>query len=133
MYFISNSGDGRSSVCVSVCVCVWGGGGGHSVRVFILMLENIRQNTIGINLPGAGTAKLLACADDTTFLVSSNKKVSGFKLNVSKTVVMGLGKWKNKADYPFGIAGKNEINIIIRVNIHKHRQPNTTKDNGKTY
>ena len=38
-------------------------------------------------------------------------KGSWSKLNVSKTVAMGLGKWKNKADYPFGIEGKNEIKI----------------------
>ena len=86
------------------------------------LLENIRQNTTGINLPGAGRAKLIA--DDTTFLVSSNNEIikimdifhlfgrgSGSKLNVSKTVAMGLGKWMNKADYPFGIEGKNEIKI----------------------
>ena len=36
-------------------------------------------------------------------------KGSGSKLNVSKTVAMGLEKWKNKADYPFEIEGKNEI------------------------
>ena len=84
-------------------------------------LENIRQNTTGINIPGTDRTKLLAYADDTTFLVSSNKEIikikdifnlfgkgSGSKLNVSKTVAMGLGKWKNKADYPFGIEGKNE-------------------------
>ena len=28
-----------------------------------------------------------------------------------KTVAMGIGKWKNKADYPFGIEGKNENKI----------------------
>ena len=38
-------------------------------------------------------------------------KGSGSKLNVSKTVAMGLEKWKNKADYPFEIEGKNEIKI----------------------
>ena len=88
------------------------------------LLENIRQNTTGINIPGNDRAKLLAYADDTTFLVSSNNEIikimdifhlfgkgSGSKLNVSKTVAMGLGKWKNKADYPFGIEGKNEIKI----------------------
>ena len=69
------------------------------------LLENIRQNTTGIYLPGAGRAKLSVYADDTTFLVSSNNgiikimdifhlfgKGSGSKLNVSKTVAMGLGK-----------------------------------------
>ena len=68
--------------------------------------------------------KLLAYADDTTFLVGSDNEIikimvifhlfgkgSGSKLNVSKTVAMGLGKWKNKADYPFGIEGKSEIKI----------------------
>ena len=38
-------------------------------------------------------------------------KGSGSKLNVSKTVAMGLGKLRNKADYPFGIEGMNEIKI----------------------
>ena len=68
--------------------------------------------------------KLLAYADHTTFLVSSNNEIikimdifhlfgkgSGSKLNVSKTVSMGLEKWKSKADYAFGIEGKNEIKI----------------------
>ena len=36
------------------------------------LLENMRQNTTGINLPGAGRARLSVYADDTTFLVSSN-------------------------------------------------------------
>ena len=63
-------------------------------------------------------------ADDTTFLVSENNEImkimdifhlfgkgSGSKLSVSKTVAMGLGKWKNKAGYPFAIEGKNRIQI----------------------
>ena len=38
-------------------------------------------------------------------------KSSGPKLNLEKALAMGLGKWKNKADYSFGIEGKNEIKI----------------------
>ena len=38
-------------------------------------------------------------------------KCSGPKLNLEKALAMGLGKWKNKADYRFGIEGKNEIKI----------------------
>ena len=49
-------------------------------------------------------------------------KGSGFKLNVSKTVAMGLGKWKNKADCPFGIEGKNKIKIYELT--FTNRQPN---------
>ena len=88
------------------------------------LLEKIRQNHTGIALPGGTSATLTAYADDTTFFVKSNKeityildtfklfgKASGSKLNIQKTVTMGLGKWKNKADYPFGISGKSEIKI----------------------
>ena len=38
-------------------------------------------------------------------------KRSGPKLNLEKALATGLGKWKNKADYRFGIEGKNEIKI----------------------
>ena len=38
-------------------------------------------------------------------------KCSGPKLNLEKALAMGLGKWKNKADYCFGIEGKNKIKI----------------------
>ena len=38
-------------------------------------------------------------------------KCSGPKLNIEKALATGLGKWKNKADYSFGIEGKNEIKI----------------------
>ena len=66
----------------------------------------------------------MAYADDATFFVKTNYEIrqiidaftlfgkgSGSKLNLEKTVAMGIGKWKNKADYPFGIEGKNEIKI----------------------
>ena len=40
------------------------------------LLENIRQNTTCVNIPGNDWAKLLAYADDTTFLVSSKKLIT---------------------------------------------------------
>ena len=66
--------------------------------------------------------KVAAYADDTTFFVKTNYEIwqiidaftlfgkgSGSKLNLEKAVAIGLGKWKKKADYPFGIEEKNEI------------------------
>ena len=69
--------------------------------------------------------KVAAYADDaTSFFIKANYemrqiidaftlfgKCSGPKLNLEKALAMGLGKWKNKADYSFGIEGKNEIKI----------------------
>ena len=88
------------------------------------LLQKIRSLDIGIILPGGMNKTLIAYADDTTFLVKSNSEIemiintfnhfgegSGSKINIQKTSVMGLGNWKNKADYPFGLIGKNNMKV----------------------
>ena len=72
------------------------------------LLEYIRQKITGIDMPGHKMEKVAACADDATFFVKTNYEIrqiidaftlfgegSGSKLNLEKTVAMGLGKWKN--------------------------------------
>ena len=39
------------------------------------LLENIRKNTLGIDLPGFSKAKLVAYENDTIFLVSANSQI----------------------------------------------------------
>ena len=88
------------------------------------LLEYIREKITSINIPGQKKEKVAAYADDATFFVKTNYEIrqiidaftlfgkgSGSKLYLEKTVAMGIGKWKDKADYPFGIEGKNEIKI----------------------
>ena len=88
------------------------------------LLEKIRSLEIGLTLPGVTNKTLIAFADDTTFFLNSNRKIeiiintfnhfgegSGSKINIQKTTVMGLGHWKNKADYPFGLIGKNNMKV----------------------
>ena len=88
------------------------------------MLEYIKQKITGIDIPGQKKEKVAAYADDVTFFVKTNYEIqqiidaftlfgkgSGSKLNLEKTVAMGLGKWKNIPDYLFGVEGKNEIKI----------------------
>ena len=80
------------------------------------LLEKIRadESIAGMVTPGGqDRLKLLAYADDTTFLTTKisdihkiirhfdgHGKASGSKINVKKSAIMGVGKWKNKADFP---------------------------------
>ena len=101
-------------------------------------LEQIRQNPqiTGIRLPGSTEKKLAAYADDTEFFPSNNSsirnilqtfteygQVSGARINVGKSQIMGVGAWKNKTDFPFEILQVNNMKIYgITFSCHP-RQP----------
>lgn len=90
------------------------------------LLENIRQdNSIkGLYIPNTVGKKILAYADDTTFLVQTEKAIqtviekfnnfgkgSGGKINVEKSKVMGIGKWKGKDNYNIDITITDKLRI----------------------
>jgi hypothetical protein len=37
--------------------------------------------------------------------------VSGAKMNIQKSLIMGLGRWKNKTDYPFNLTATQQFKI----------------------
>lgn len=93
-------------------------------------LESVRSDPsiIGINIPGRSfsTIKVKAYADDTTFFPSSEQDIenilkkftlfgeaSGSKININKSSVMGLGKWKFKENCAFRIVDKIKICGIV--------------------
>ena len=99
--------------------------------LYILVAEvlgcNIRaSNSIeGFRLPGGPLFKLVQYADDTTCFVHdlfSLQKLldltntygsgTGAKLNLSKTEVMWLGKYANRADKPLGLNCVNKMKIL---------------------
>ena len=80
----------------------------------------------GFIMPGGGKVqKVTAFADDSNFTLQDNESVdrvvrwydyygkgSGAKLNKGKCKGMYMGKWKNKADHPFGISWVDKIKIF---------------------
>jgi hypothetical protein len=102
------------------------------------VLEKIRgdKHIKGSLIPGMGERKLLAYADDTLFFPPNNSSIenilntfqvfgsgSGAKINVQKSLIMGLGKWKNKTDYPFRLTTTQHMKIY---GITYHSNPNHT-------
>ena len=91
------------------------------------LLENIRQDSTikGLKLPNIADKKILAYADDTTFLLQSEKaiktvmekfidfgKASGGKINTDKSKVMGAGQWVGKDDY------NTDITVVDKLKIY---------------
>jgi hypothetical protein len=96
------------------------------VLVLEPVLEKIRQDPLikGTHIPGVGEKKLLAYADDTVFFPTSMSSIqnifktfesygtiSGSEINVRKSHIMGIGKWKNQSDFPFSLIQTNNIKI----------------------
>jgi len=106
-------------------------GCGLSPLLYVLSIEpfaiKIRQDTHikGLDLPGTDSeSRLSQYADDTTCIITSitsasriifisdlYSQASGALLNKSKSRAMWLGKWKNKADNPFGLQWVQSIKI----------------------
>ena len=115
-----------------------------SMMLYVLslepLLESIRldNNITGIKIPGQGTQKLLAFADDTNFFPSNTASIqhtidhfksfgraSGTKINTNKSKAMGLGKWGNFADIE-GIQWVEEIKLF-GITYTKDRNQKCTK------
>jgi hypothetical protein len=90
------------------------------------VLEQIRGDSLisGVFVPGMGEKQVSAYADDTAFLLSNVKsiksvldsfeafgKASGAKVNVTKSTIMGIGKWANKTDFPFQLQQVNKLKV----------------------
>ncbi|BFZ21637.1 hypothetical protein BsWGS_24676 [Bradybaena similaris] len=90
-----------------------------SPLLYVLTLETVLAairadtNIKGTFIQGMGEKKLCAYADDTVLFPSTDTSItkilhtfelygrgSGAKINVGKTTIMGLGKWKQKSDFP---------------------------------
>lgn len=96
------------------------------------LLEKIRQSTniAPALVPGNTQKKLIAYADDTTFLIQKEQdltlileefqkygKASGAKININKSMIMGLGKWKNKTEWGVDVKNTKEMKIY-GINFH---------------
>lgn len=99
-----------------------------SIEPFAIKIRN--DNHIkGLSLPGTNTeSRLSQYADDTTCIITTITSASrilfiselysgasGALLNKSKSKAMWLGKWKNKADDPFGLNWVTSIKICGAV------------------
>lgn len=89
----------------------------NSAYIFILCLEILsiaireNDNIKGICINGTNQSKLVQFADDTTVFLREKQsllhlhhilkefgKISGLKINQSKTMVMGIGKWQTSSE-----------------------------------
>ena len=103
-----------------------------SPLLYVLCLEPVlikirKDNDVkGFQIPGNTTEqKISAFADDCNFSIKDDKsadkvikhferfgKASGSKLNKVKSKGLYLGKWKTRADHPFGISWVKKIKIF---------------------
>ncbi len=102
------------------------------------LLNKIRQNTniSTANIPNAPNKKLIAFADDTTFIINKEQDIqhiledfktfsraSGAKININKSEIMGLGQWKNRPNIHPRIKHTNTMKIY---GIHYNNNPRKT-------
>ena len=80
----------------------------------------------------------LAYADDTAFTIQTEKSItvitdifqdfglgSGSKINLTKTKILGLGRWTNKQNYPLNLTGTNKLKLY---GITHHNNPQDTNE-----
>ena len=91
------------------------------------MLEMVRRddNVHGLRIPGQEEImKGVAYADDTTFMPTREKDISnillhfrtfekacGAKINLQKSAIMGLGKWRGKKTFSQSLQVKTEMKL----------------------
>ena len=112
------------------------------ILAFEPLLEKIRreEKIKGVGIPGGKEIKVTAYADDTVFFPIDDRSIneiisifqefgrgSGSKINISKSEIMGIGKWKDRLDFPLGIARKTSLRIygIYFSNNQKHTNTET--------
>lgn len=91
------------------------------------LLNKIRSDKEikGIHIPGEGVRKIVAYADDTSFFPGDDNSIrkildtfrhfgrgSGSQINESKSQILAIGKWQNKANNPFRLQQVTEIKIF---------------------
>ena len=90
------------------------------------MLESIRQDSCikGLPLPNTTAKKIIAYADDTNFLLQTEKEIktiietftdfgrgSGGKINADKSKILGLGRWTGKTKYDTPITVTDRLKL----------------------